>query len=269
MKRDIERYQQDYIAQHGFEAVLVQYRQRLLIERLQTLWPKVVLEVGCGPNLVYAHYLRMGGDEMAWIIVEPAPAWCASAREKKLPGMLVVEGFMEESVDAVIAALPRAPDLVICAGVLQEVTSANAMLAAIQKTMGKQSVLHINVANAASFHRRLAVSMRLIKTPETFSERNIQGQQHRVYTFNTLTADVESAGFSVMRRGGHFVKPFTHAQMAAIVAALGDAVLDGLYEMGKLDYETACEIYVEARLQESANAARLDDTSLLAGPDLS
>ncbi len=267
MKRDIERYQQDYVAQHGFEAVLVQYRQRLLTERLQVLRPKVVLEVGCGPNLVYAHYLRAGGSEIAWTIVEPAHVWCASAREKKLPGMRVVEGFIEDSVDAVMAALPKAPDLVICAGVLQEVISAQAMLIAIQKIMGKQSVLHINVANAASFHRRLAVCMGLIKTPETFSERNIQAQQHRVYTFETLIADVESAGFSVLRQGGHFVKPFTHAQMAAITPALGEAVLDGLYEMGKLDYEAACEIYVEVRKQESSDAAHLDTAPFLADPD--
>ncbi len=250
MKRNIERYQQDYVAQHGFEAVLVQYRQRLLIERLRALRPQVVLEVGCGPNLLYGHYLRTGGGEIAWTIVEPAQAWCASAREKKLPGMRVIEGFMEESVNAVVAALPRAPDLIICAGVLQEVVSADAMLAAMHKVMGQQSVLHINVANAASFHRRLAVSMSLIKTVETFSERNIQAQQHRVYTFDTLIADVEHNGFSILCRGGHFVKPFTHAQMAAIIPALGEAVLNGLYEMGKRDYETACEIYVEARKQD-------------------
>ena len=267
MKRDIERYQQNYVAQHGFEAVLVQYRQRLLIERLQELQPRVVLEVGCGPNLVYAHHLRLGGEEIAWIIVEPAHAWCASALEKKLPGLRVVEGFMERSVDSVIAALPRTPDLVICAGVLQEVASANAMLEAIHKTMDKQSVLHVNVGNTASFHRRLAVSMGLINTPETLSERNIQAQQHRVYGFDSLIADVESAGFSILHRGGHFVKPFTHAQMTAIVPALGDPILDGLYELGKLDYESACEIYVEARLQESADTVHYEPTSLLLMPE--
>ena len=131
MNRDIERYQTRYDTSYGFEAVMVHYRQQLLIERLRVLRPAVVFEVGCGPNLLYMRYLREVGIETDWTIVEPSTVWSAAAEQSKLTGLTVVNGFMEDSVDAVLNVLSRPPDLVICAGVLQEVASAQALPSAL------------------------------------------------------------------------------------------------------------------------------------------
>ncbi|MCC6209309.1 MAG: methyltransferase domain-containing protein [Gammaproteobacteria bacterium] len=248
MERDIERYTEDYLAHYGFEQVLVEYRRRVVLDQLSAVRPAVVLEIGCGLELLYSHYLRHAAPVGHWVVIEPAPAFCASARQAALPGMTVVEGFLEQSVPAVIAALPRPPDRVICSGVLQEVPSSAAMLKAIHATMDGRSLLHVNVANAASLHRRLALAMNLIPALDTMSERNVLLQQHRVYDFPSLITDMESAGFSVEERGGYLVKPFTHRQMEAIAPALGDAVLDGLFELGRREPELACEIFVNARI---------------------
>lgn len=248
MKRDIERYTEDYLAHYGFEQVLVEYRRRVVLEQLSMVRPAVVLEIGCGSELLYQHYLRHAAPLERWVVIEPAPAFCASARRAALPGMTVIEGFLEQSRPAVRAALPRPPDLVICSGVLQEVPSSGAMLRAIHATMDGRSRLHVNVANAASLHRRLALAMKLIPTLDAMSERNQLLQQHRVYDFPALVSDLEAAGFAVEERGGYLVKPFTHKQMEAIAPALGDAVLDGLFELGRREPELACEIFVNARI---------------------
>jgi len=248
MERDIERYTEDYLAHYGFEQVLVEYRRRVVLDQMDAVRPSVVLEIGCGSELLYRHYLQHAAAVERWVVIEPARAFCAGARQAALPGMTVVEGFLEQSLPAVIGALPRPPDLVICSGVLQEVPSSLEMLNAIRATMDAGSLLHVNVANAASLHRRLALAMGLIPALDTMSERNIMLQQHRVYDLAALVADMEAAGFFIVGRGGYLVKPFTHKQMEAVAPVLGDAVLDGLFELGRREPELACEIFVNARL---------------------
>jgi len=248
MSRDIDRYRREYVANYGFERTLVAYRRRLLIERLLALRPQVVLEVGCGPELLYAAYLEHATPVLNWTAVEPTHAWCLQARNAALPGMSLLEGLLENIIPTVLSTLVRSPDVVICSGVLHEVPSAHTLLEAMRATMGRHSLLHVNVPNATSLHRRLALAMGLIPSLDTISARNVQLQQHRVYDFRSLSADIERAGLRIEGKGGYLVKPFTHAQMESIASLLGEAVLDGLFELGKREPDLACEIFVEARL---------------------
>lgn len=248
MERDIDRYAEDYLGQYGFEQVLVGYRRRVILDLLAEIRPSVVLEIGCGAELQYRQYLETASPIDGWVVVEPSRAFCSLAREALLPGMTVIEGFMEESLTAIDEALPGPPDLVICSGVLQEVPSSQALLRAIRAAMGDRSLLHVNVANAASLHRRLAVAMGLIPALDTMSDRNRLLQQHRVYDFESLVSDLAQAGFVVQQTGGYMVKPFTHLQMEAIAPVIGDAMLDGLFELGRREPALACEIFVNARV---------------------
>jgi len=246
LSRDIDQYRADYLADYGFEQVLVEYRAELVIDQLLRVQPDVVLEVGCGNELLYQRYLAHAGPVSRWIIVEPERTFCAQARAAGLPGLVVVEGVIEEMGTAIDAALEGSPDLVVCSGVLNEVPSAQAVLASIRKTMDRESLLHINVPNARSLHRQLALAMGLIPDLTTPSDRNLLLQQHRVYDFDTLSEEVEQAGFSIRQSGGHFVKPFTHAQMETIAPMLGEEVIRGLFELGRSAPEMASEIFVNA-----------------------
>lgn len=248
MNRDIERYTEQCLSDYGFERVVVGCRRRVVLDQLISIKPAVVLEIGCGMELQYEHYLRLAGPVQKWIVVEPSLEFSSRAREAGLPGMAVIDGFLEQSLPAVEAALPKAPDFVICSGLLHEVSSSQALLQAIRVVMGNQTLLHVNVPNANSLHRRVAVAMGLIPTLDTMSENNRKYQQHRVYDFVALTSDLESAGLTVMQTGGYLVKPFTHRQMEAITPVLGDAVLDGLFELGRRDPDMACEIFVNAKV---------------------
>ncbi|WP_133176148.1 hypothetical protein [Pelagivirga sediminicola] len=114
--------------------------------------------------------------------------------------------------------------------------------------MTTETVLHINVPNAASLHRQLASAMGLIDDVKAISPRNASLQQPRVYDLPDLTAQLRRHGLAITDTGGHLVKPFTHRQMEPLVDALGRDVMNGLYKLGKRMPELASEIFVEAQI---------------------
>lgn len=247
MSRNISQYESAYLADYGFESVMVAYRRRLLLERLAKHCPETVVEIGCGSELLYRHYLDQACSVDRWIIVEPGQQFADAACGQALPNLHVIQAFFEDAVEDIKQSLPAPPQFVVCSGVLHEVPDAGCLLSAIASIMGKETLLHVNVPNAKSFHRRLAKSMGLIQDLKAISDRNQQLLQHRVYDREVLEADLRAAGLSISECGGYFVKPFTHGQMERISPILGVPVLDGLYQLGKEAPEWASEIYAEAR----------------------
>lgn len=242
----INQYQDTYLSQYGFEAQMVKYRRKLLMERLMKIKPMTVVEVGCGAELLYQHYFQEAGAVDRWVIIEPGSEFYGVAADSGLPNLVAIQGFFEEAIPQIRVHLPAPPDLIIMSSVLHEVASALELLTAAQSIMGEKSVLHVNVPNATSFHRRLARSMGLINDEKVLSERNRELLQHRVYDRECLKEEIEKSGLAIASEGGYLIKPFTHAQMQAISPHLGEAVLNGLYQMGKDLPEMASEIYVEA-----------------------
>ena len=238
-------YQTAYLADYGFEKTMVHYRRRLLLERLTLHNPAVVVEVGCGTELLYEAWRQSGGRVDCWLIVEPAMQFAEKARDSGLPHLHVVQDFFENAGSAVRAILPRAPDWIICSSLLHEVPSAATLLAAMSSIMGDATRLHVNVPNAGSLHRRLAKAMCLITDTRAMSARNVKLLQHRVYDRPSLLADLMAGGLRVVAEGGYLVKPFTHAQMEQCAPLLG-GVMDGLYELGRELPDLASEIWVEA-----------------------
>jgi SAM-dependent methyltransferase len=246
--RDISQYEAAYSADYGFEAVMVSYRRRFLLERLHKQRPRAVLEIGCGSELLYGDFFAGGGKVDQWTIVEPGKHFAEAARlhARNFPQVTVIEGFFEEAAPSLIRS-GEPPPFIICSSLLHEVPDAGKLLEAIAAVMGGDTVVHINVPNAGSFHRRLARSMGLLRDLAEKSDRNVQLQQQRVFDRESLRSEVTRAGLDVLEDGGYLVKPFTHAQMELIREQLGAAVLDGLFQLGKEAPEWASEIFVEAR----------------------
>jgi len=132
--------------------------------------------------------------------------------------------------------------------VLHEVPDPSRVLAGIRLIAGPNTLIHVNVPNAGSLHRRLAQAMGLITSTKELSERNRALTQPRVYDLESITQEVRRAGFSPVETGGYFVKPFTHAQMEQIAQVTSDAMLEGLYRLGQEMPDIASEIYVQARV---------------------
>lgn len=241
------KYQAAYLADYGFESVMVHYRRALLLERLREYRPARVVEIGCGPELLYEEWLKQGGSAESWIIVEPAEQFAEHARNSGLPNLTVMQAFFEDTVPQIKQHMPAGPDLVICSSLLHEVPSEKALLAAIHDVMGPDSLLHLNVPNSESLHRRLAKAMGLIADTKALSQRNVSHAQPRVYDMPTLKADLAAAGLVVFADGGYLIKPFSHAQMEKTTPIIGEPVIDGLFRLGREMPELASEIYVEAR----------------------
>jgi SAM-dependent methyltransferase len=248
VNRNIQSYEDAYASDYDFESVQVRFRREAVLRSVHACKPRVVVEIGCGLEPLLPHYLASGGaDVSTWVVAEPSALFAEAARKvaQQHPALVVYENFFEDVSDQIVRQYGHA-DLVICSGLLHEVADQRALLASIRAVMDGSSRLHVNVPNALSLHRRLAKAMGLIDQFEQFGERNIRLQQHRVYSLETLRDDLYLAGLSPVNDGGIFMKPFTHAQMAAVVGLLGQEILPGLAVLGQELPELASEIYVDA-----------------------
>ncbi len=244
MTKSITSYTAEYLDDFGFEAVMVRYRRQLVLERLAHYRPQTIVELGCGADLQAKGYWDAGGSWADWLIVEPSQIFADYARASPVPRLRVIQGFFEDVADQVSDAV----DLMVCSGLLHEVPDSDRLIDAMRRQMGPKTVLHVNVPNAQSIHRQLALAMNLIDDVKAMSPRNVSLQQPRVYDLPDLIAQLERNGLSITATGGHFVKPFTHQQMDSLASELGRKVMDGLYELGKRLPNLASEIFVEARI---------------------
>jgi len=243
--RDLNRYEAEYLSDYGFERTMVSYRHQFLMERMKLLRPDTIWEIGCGPELLCAAFQSRGGRFLEWIAIEPIESFCRRAREAGVPNLQVLHGTAEDWLPRLAIRLP-APDYIICSGLLHEVSSADEMLGAIVNAMGPNTILHVNVPNAKSLHRVLAVEMGIISHEAELGKRNRSLQQTAVYDARQLAEAMVKAGLRITCEGGFMLKPFPHAMMEQIRPYLGEQVLDGLYGLGKRRPELSAEIFIEA-----------------------
>jgi hypothetical protein len=142
--------------------------------------------------------------------------------------------------------------MILLSGLLHEVQDCNELLSATAKLCGSNTVLHINVPNAASFHRLLALEMGLVQSVYAQSKTQKQMQQSHTFDLTSLAKLTSESGFAIVEQGSFFVKPFTHAQMAALQEneMLNDRMLDGLYNMSKYFPGNGSEIYMNLKLRK-------------------
>lgn len=136
--------------------------------------------------------------------------------------------------------------MIICSCVLHEVERPAQLLEAIVKVCNERTIVHINVPNAYSLHRILAVESGLISDVHEMSERNNILQQTSVFDMESLTKLVESCGMECLCKGGYFLKPFTHGQMYQMLQSgiIDEKILDGLYYAGKKIRKLGSEIFI-------------------------
>ena len=249
--RNIQDYQRAYAASE-FEPVQAAMRKRRLLEVLAQWRPRRILEVGCGSDALFNHH----ADFDRWHIVEPGEAFAAQAvRDAGGDARIhVVQAFMEEAVPSL---QDDRFDCVLLSGLLHEVPDCAPLLAAVARLCTPETRVHVNVPNARSLHRLLALEMGLIAAPNEISERQRRLQQPRTFDLETLRAVCRAGGFEVFEEGSYFVKPFTHSQMAQLQSAgiLTERMLDGLMGLEKHVSGLGSEIYVHLRPAAAAREA--------------
>ncbi|MEE2746115.1 MAG: methyltransferase domain-containing protein [Pseudomonadota bacterium] len=246
----ISNYEREYTADYRFESVMVQYRQRIILELIERIKPKSVIEIGCGLELLFDRAIKVSKQIEDWKIIEPAPKFRAVAleRSKHDRRLFVIEDFLENIVDEISSSMSEPPDLCLISGVLHEVEDPARFLTSLSKIISNKTLVHANVPNAFSLHRRLAKSMDIIKEVYELNERNAALQQNRVFDYQTFSQLFMTLGYKVESTGGYMIKPFTHGQMVEIQSVATEEVLDGLFKLGRELPELAAEIFLTARL---------------------
>ncbi len=242
--RDIEKYADEYLKE-GFEDVIVEYRRKKVLSVINKAQrTSKIVEIGCGKHPIFEFF----NDFDEYVFYEPASELFGIAdrlknNDSRIKGINAPFGDTEELGDFT-------PDIVLLSSLLHELEEPDKMLDDIKYICGSDTLVHINVPNANSFHRILAKSMGLISDTKEMSDRNVTLQQNRVYDLDELINTVEQRGFQVVESGSYFIKPFTHAQMWSMIKndIINEQVLDGLYQLGEELRGLGSEIYVNCKL---------------------
>lgn len=241
----IEAYQGAYSAS-SFEVIQAQYRKRLLLELLETHQPKRILEVGCGWDTIANSW--QGFEYLC--IVEPGSEFAQKARQDTADNskINVVQHFLE---DADLQAGDY--DLILLSSLLHEVPDVEAFMLSAQALCSADTLVHVNVPNAKSMHRLLALEMGLIDTLYAPSELQKTFKQPRIFDLQSLKTLADLTGFEVVSEGSFFMKPFTHAQMHTLAQTgfANQAILDGLWALTRHFPENGSEIYINLKRKES------------------
>ncbi len=241
--RDINDYGENYL-KDNFEKYQVIYRRKKIMEVLEQYDTSSILEIGCGMEPLFKY---LDDRFKYYTLIEPNEKFCNNA-EKLGKGdnrINIYNGFMEDFFNKYNTEF----SCIICSGLLHEVESPDKLLKSIADVCNTNTVVHINVPNANSFHRILAKEMELISDIHDFSENNILYQHNTVFDIGLLKKKILDSGFYIIESGSYFLKPFTHSQMFKMIQnkIINEKILDALYKIIKYFPEYGSEIYVNCK----------------------
>lgn len=247
MNRDLIDYQEQYSNQ-PYEKYQVAFRKRKLIETLNTNNHKNLLEVGCGLESIFLDFDTYEN----LTVLEPADMFfqkCVEDQTKANNKNIKIHKEILQDAEEVLK--DESFDFIIVSSLLHEIPNQKDFLKTLHNISNPETVIHINVPNARSFHRLLAVEMGLIDTVFEMSSSNIQFQQHQVFDIDTLISVTENSGFEVVDSGSYSFKPFTHSQMQKMIdtESITEKMLNGFFKMEKHIPGVGSEIFVNIKIK--------------------
>lgn len=244
MKRDLQKYQTEYL-QQPFEPIQSEIRRNHVLN-----WLKEneydsgnLLEVGCGNNSI-VNYLNSFNN---FQIVEPGKKFYNKAcHDIKLHGKRGQIKVSNNSIEEFNKNIDYNVIIVSC--LLHEIQDQSSFIKAIIHLMSSQTVLYIDVPNAYSFHRLLAKELGYIVDVFQMSQTQIKMQQNKIFDIDELVVFLSSFNLNILEKGDFIFKPFTHAQMQSLLDnnIFNKEFLIGLAKMSKYTPGLGSEIYVTA-----------------------
>jgi len=240
--RNIKQYEKSYLEQYDFERFQVRFRRRKVLELLQNYCHRQILEIGCGAEPLF----EFVNDFDEFTVVEPSELFYQNALEKATlrKNIRCIHGLFEQSLSIINN---QVFDYIIVSCLLHELEKPITFLKEVKKVCHSDTVVHINVPNANSFHRLLAVESGMISSIYDSSQRNMNLQQNRVYDIESLVHDISlSAQIEILEKGSYFIKPLSHNQMMKCLqyGVFTEKVLDGLYNLSHFMPDFGSEIYI-------------------------
>ena len=238
--RNFKNYWDKYREIYSFEEFSAIYREIELLKSV-SLKKKHILELGCGYRPLF---LALQGFT-SYLAVEPGkdPFNEVLNKSKKFKNVHVINSTFEEwclenSKDKV--------DLIVLPGVLHEVNNANEFLNLCFDHLNPGGCIYINVPNANSLHRRIAVSMGILNDTTEKSPRNLELEQNYNFTLESLKdlLNQVSNNLEFIKLKTFFLKPFTHDQMLSMYnkGIIDHKIIKGLYDVSDQSEELGSEI---------------------------
>lgn len=162
-----------------------------------------VLEMGYGDGLFSA---ELSKRNIHFTLIEGAASLVETAR-KMYPQTVTEHVLFEEYTSE------EKFDVILATHVLEHVDNPVSLLKNMYSWLKPGGKLIVIVPNKESIHRKLAVLMGLQPALDTLGARDKLVGHQRVYSLDTLSADIREAGFSITDQQGFFLKVLPNSMM--------------------------------------------------------
>jgi SAM-dependent methyltransferase len=227
-----------YSSHDGLHARVLDYDWQAIATHVRG---RSCLELGSADGGLTGHLLAHFETVVA---VDGSQEACRALRERHAgaENLSVVSALFEE------LELAERFDTIVSDHVVEHLPDPVAALRQAKRWVADGGVLVAVVPNALSLHRIVGVAMGMLAAEDELNERDRALGHFRVYDPDSLRADLEAAGWSVIAEGGTFAKPFSNAQLEAMLEAgvIGTEQLDGLAGLAARLPRHASDIYVVA-----------------------
>lgn len=228
----VAAYQGENLYDFDNEILLTWYPQRIV---MNSKGANSVLELGLGhgftTNIFLNHFDRH-------VVLEGSSAVIQNFKEK-FPecAAQIVETYFEEF------ETEEKFDVIVMGFILEHVDDPFEIINRYKNFLAPGGKMFLAVPNAEVLNRRLGHLAGMLGNIEALSENDLLLGHKRYYTVNTLSAEIDRAGYQIDKMEGIYLKPFTTSQMISL--NLDKKVIRALCEVG-VDYpELSCGILVQ------------------------
>lgn len=244
MSRDLNKYAVDY-SNSEYEQVQASFRRQKVMEILNQFQAKNILEIGCGLKSIFYDYKSYE----TVTILEPIQDFIQQNQEKYGP-LKNSNWICTRLEDYNPPADLNKFDFIICSSLLHEINDPSDFLKKIYRLSSSETMIHVNVPNAQSLHRLLAVHMGLLKSIYEPSATAKHFQRKNEFSLKSLIHLLTENMFIIESSGSFLLKPFSNQQMQFLMQQpqiFPPSLFAALYSISEEVPTLGSEIYVNMR----------------------
>ena len=230
----IEAYGEEFSYAFDNNIILNWYPQRLmqLCSGNQTL-----LELGIGHGFSTNRFSQYFSEH---VVIDGSASIIEQYRQKHPDNRAkIVESYFEDfESDSTF-------DLIIMGFVLEHVEDPQAVLRRFKQFLNPGGSCFVMVPNGESLHRRLGHSAGLLDNMMTLGQGDLELGHNRLYSADSLTVELNNAGYRIVRKEGLFLKPFTTPQLKSL--NLDETIINAMCTIGIEYPELSCALLFEAK----------------------
>jgi 2-polyprenyl-3-methyl-5-hydroxy-6-metoxy-1,4-benzoquinol methylase len=231
-RRRLSQLAPDFSSEHGFNARLIDFRfdaMRPFFEGCASC-----VELGSADGRMTERLATLFPHDLT--AVDGTRAYVEEVA-RRLPQVDAVHSLFEDYSPG------RTFEAAVLGHVLEHVADPVAILGVARELLAPGGIAIVTVPNADSIHRHVGVAMGMLSSTTDLNEADVRIGHRRVYTRETLLADVQGAGLKIEHAGGVFLKPLSNGQ---IEQQWDEPLIQAFYEVGRLLPDLCAELLVVA-----------------------